>query len=236
MPPGPSADVAFWNDKKLMKPYDITLLPAECYPEHQPANPTVARQQMADYLNEGGRVLAGNFQVAWMRDSPDPGLRSVATFRNPLESGAGGTHYVVTKLPNGAPFPKGEALAEWILETSASASAIPRPLGQFETQDDRASVLTLNPAVAQAWITAPATMWETRPGPRYFSVPTPVGALDSAICGELVFADQMYMWGHANPFPSACGPLKGDKKLFEYMLFELSSCLQSNAKSPAVPK
>ena len=72
------------------------------------------QQALVRLHGAGGRVFASHFHYAWFDTGPF-GSQNLATW-TPGDSDIGNIDTLVhtTTLPNGQPFPKGQALAQWL--------------------------------------------------------------------------------------------------------------------------
>src|SRR5689334_13213359 len=94
---------------------------------------------MFEYANLGGRVFASRWHQLRRQKGPDP-LPDIATFvsEDDLDEV---TADVVTS------FPKGEALADWLVNVGASSER-----GRIDLTGTQQTVVTENPEYAQRWI------------------------------------------------------------------------------------
>jgi hypothetical protein len=122
-------------------------------------------------------------------------------------------------------FPKGVAFRDWLVNVGASTTP-----GQLAVVGSKHMVdATL---MAQQWIYGYDTSKKTNTV-QYFSFTTPVGQTE---CGRMVFSDVHLSGGGgtlaAVPFPSRCDMISQDlspqEKALEFMLFDLSSCVQKD--------
>jgi hypothetical protein len=120
-------------------------------------------------------------------------------------------------------FPKGQALAQWLVNVGASTT-----LGQIPLQVLRHDINGVN-APAQSWMTI-----QTPPVTMHYTFNTPVGAPSGQQCGRVLFDDFHVENTSATGdiFPAECtsGPMTPQEKLLEFMIFDLSSCV-----TPDVP-
>lgn len=210
-----------WNDKDKMMPYDMVLLSCEGdeYNDNKGDTASGARRSMYDYANAGGRVFATHFHYTWFQNSSEDEWRRLGTFVN-FGPSAAAEHDINMS------FPKGQALAEWLLAVRAS-----RKLGKIDLTNVRASVSRINPPT-QSWITQNDAV-------RYFSFNTPVSAAADQQCGRVVYSDLHVMGGGGESFPQGCpaaGTLNPAQTALEFMFFDLANCVQSDQVVPQPPK
>jgi hypothetical protein len=231
--------VDFWGDPAHLDQYDMVVLSCEgnWFPDDKsPA----ARQGLVDYANKGGRIFASHWHGVWIQFGPAP-WNTVATFVPPYPDG---TMDQLPDLPDqfqtdvDTSFPKGAAMADWLVNVQASTTRgkLPLMLGKH-------SVLSVDARVAQSWIASTAIPLDAEnmspTGVQYFTFNTPVGATAANQCGRTVLTDiHVVAQDMAGPpFPTGCvtTELSPQEKALEFMLFDLSSCLQPDKEAPAPP-
>ena len=253
-PGAPPSDMALWDSKDDMMPYDITLLSCEGA-ETYDAKPDV----LEAYLNAGGRVFSSHYHYAWFAGSMGyysppmdwgPNLATWVPGNNNKTNLIGGT--IVTTL-NGStmPFPKGVALQKWLQLVGGLNGAPPVPAGELTIYQPRynAVVGPMNKP-SQPWILSDQ-MADMPSQTMYFSFDTPVQLTPptgpdpsgTAYCGRAVFSDLHVSSGGApglpvdntsGPPPGGCvmGDLSPQEKALEFMLFDLSSCVIPDTVTP----
>ncbi len=220
-----------WNDVDKLKKYDLVIMSCEGGTVADAKTPQM-RQNVYDYASVGGRVLATHWQHIWYSGGPLP-VPQTGTWsdRSDPDSPTVGT---INQT-----FPKGKALAEWLVNVGSTD-----PLGSVTLYDPRDNVQAVNAEYSTEWMTiqnssapAPQTAVE------YMSFNTPIGAAEDMQCGREVFTD-LHVGdasddnaGEAYPFPSGCamGDLSTQEKVVEFMLFDLSSCVQNDEVEPMPP-
>jgi FlaG/FlaF family flagellin (archaellin) len=123
------------------------------------------------------------------------------------------------------------ALAEWLVNVGGSTTQ-----GQLTINQGKKTLTSVNMPAAQRWIYSTAES-----SVQYFTANTPVSAPADALCGRVVFSDiHVSAPNGFKPglFPSQCGAvgdLSPQEKALEFMLFDLSSCIQEDQAPPRVP-
>lgn len=228
----PPGDTTLWTDG--WENYDIVLL--SCEGSALPNDNDGHRVNLRDYIDHGGRVFATHFHYTWMvPDTEDArvqaelaDLASVATFGSNQDGDLydGGTLYIDTS------FPKGMALADWLVFVDGSS-----PHGEFSAREGRAHTRTLDEDLARLWVTHDLDGEDI---PIYFSFNAPIPAEPEEQCGRMVFSDIHVSSGAGSataPFPSACdpdAPLTEQEKVLIFMLFDLFACIQPD-DDPVIP-
>jgi hypothetical protein len=220
-----------WGDVPHLSAYDIVILSCEgdLLPNEKPV---AARQALYDYESVGGRVFASHWHRYWFSDGPPP-VPTVGTWRDNADPPTSIVGTIDTS------FPKGQALSDWLVNVGASTTP-----GQLTILDARDNVQAVNGAIAQQWITIQA------PGPRmtaahtaieFLSYNAPLMVPDAQQCGRAVFNDlHVSSTGRdmpGQPFPSGCElrDLTAQEKAVEFLLFDLSSCVQNDKATPVPP-
>jgi hypothetical protein len=204
----------WWDDAANLNHYDMIL--HSCEGTENPSNKSMAaRQALQTYANAGGRVFASHWHNYWFEHGPAP-WPAVATFNHQAD-----LNNITASIDRS--FPKGEALANWLVNVNASTTLGQLPLRGAQHTIDRVGT-------GQRWIysTNPASV-------QYMSVNTPI---DSAqVCGRVVLSDIHVSTGAggdtdddsdpSKPFPTGCKTtdLSPQEKTLEFMLFDLSACV-----------
>jgi len=132
-------------------------------------------------------------------------------------------------------FPKGKAFAEWLLAVKASNT-----LGNLDIVQAQNSCTGVTDGLAQRWIYS-----DTPTGNFYVTINTPVPkeGMQLDACGRVVFTDlhvsgAVMDFSHEDtPFPGGCvsTEISPQEKALEFMLFDLSSCVQKETVAPEPP-
>jgi hypothetical protein len=220
-----TAAPAWWESLADLQRYDLVLHSCDEVTDAG-AETAAARQALDDYAGGGGRVFLTHAHVRWLEHGT-PGFQSVAVFHAP----AGLPDPFAASVD--VTFPKGAALADWLLENGASSARA--ALDVHAAFDD---VRATAPAEAQRWLygAAPAADGaSTLPTVQVMSFQAPVGAEPALQCGRVVFADLHVAAPDRSapdrPFPSGCGagPLSPQERLMEFLLFDHSACVVADS-------
>ncbi len=214
-----------WSSAASMMRYDIVLMACEGDSGQSEGRTAAEYQAVRGYGDMGGRVFGSHYHTNWVRSEdgqPNAGYPMVAKFA----SGEG-------TLPDGflsnvdTSFPKGAALRDWLVNVGAT----PTP-GQLAVNGTKHLVDATVAGVSQQWLYGMDTAKKTN-AVQYFSFTTPVGQKE---CGRMIFSDVHVSQGGGDlaavPFPTRCGPpggaLSPQEKALEFMLFDISSCVQKD--------
>jgi hypothetical protein len=215
----------FWNDHDNLIAYDMVLMGCEggTHPENKGFGADLP--QMEIYTNAGGRVFGTHFHYYWIESQPLPSLwPTTATFDHAQDPPQSNWPVTIDQT-----FPKGQAFAQWMLNVGASTT-----LGTFDIDQGRHDVDAVNGApmndpVSIRWVygTSPSMV-------EYYTFNTPVGNPTSSQCGKVVFSDLHVAAGDqaGGTFPGNCSnqPLTPQEKALEFLLFDLSSCIQNDSQ------
>jgi hypothetical protein len=233
-PAAPQSPDALWNNKDSLMRFDILLLSCEGQETTR-----MNQQALHQYANAGGRVFASHFHYSWFNSGPF-GSENLATW-NP-----GSNHIddimgdLVTTLPDGRPFPKGQALNEWLGNVGALQN------GKLPIEEARNNArVEASHTPSQVWIVADPS--SPAPGAaQYFSFNTPTTIMTTpdapaAYCGRVVYSD-LHVGAASGDrkdqaVPSGCAnrPLSAQEAALEFMLFDLSSCVMEDDRPPDPP-
>ena len=232
-----------WATKESLMKYDITILSCEGG-SFERQKPMAVRQALYDYESAGGRVFASHWHNVWFEQGPDP-LPMTGTWNTRMPNPAGNAQ---NENGDNTPqlatinqtFPKGEALAKWLMNVGASTT-----LGNMDVVYPRDNIQAVNPTYAREWITVKNPNFPDSPtAVQYMSFNAPLGAADDKICGRAVYTDlhvasvDNNTTANAMGFPASCEmrDLSAQEKAVAFMLFDLSSCVQNEDEVPKPPK
>ncbi|MES1183319.1 MAG: hypothetical protein ABUL60_05860 [Myxococcales bacterium] len=213
------SDDSLLDSLEKMKGYDMILLGCEGTDNIIEGRPESQYFNVRDYADQGGRLFGSHYydKFIWNDKTEDKPYPEVVKF----QSGA-------SALPSPAignintTFPKGNALADWLVNVKASTTR-----GQISIVDAENTVQSVLHPNAISWIGSPDA--KTPGAPIYFSFPTPV---DGPACGRMVFSDIHVASGSGDtgkqPFPTGCTnpELTPQQAALAFMIFDLSSCVQ----------
>ncbi|MDF3071416.1 MAG: hypothetical protein K0R38_7017 [Polyangiaceae bacterium] len=237
----PATDL--WASQESLMKYDITLLSCEGG-DYARDKPMASRQAMYDYASAGGRVFASHWHAIWFGQGPDPVpttgtwmRRRINPAGNQMNANGDGTPIPATVNET---FPKGQALAKWLVNTGASVTQ-----GTMDVQYPRDDIQEVNPELAREWITVQNPNYPEAPkAVQYMSFNAPIGAPENEICGRAVFTDLHVAsvddstTANLLGFPASCEQrdLSAQEKAVAFMLFDLSACVQNEDKPPKPPE
>jgi hypothetical protein len=221
-----------------MAGYDIIML--QCEGSQLADEKMMFLGNMRRYADNGGRVFADHLHSAWIQQGLPPWPATADWIGVGKDLPATVTASVDTS------FPKGAALADWLVNTGASTTRaqIPLVMGQH-------SVAAANAPYARRWIWVPQNDNDDetpkRSSTQYLTFNTPVEGTAINQCGRVVFTD-VHVSASAGAtadsshpgapgFPSGCTSttLSAQEKALEFMFFDLSSCVQIETGTPMTP-
>lgn len=238
----------FWATESSLDRYDIVIL--SCEGVTQPdQKPPAALEAMHDYANKGGRIFASHYHRYWFDTSAKPAIdgdiaesagpivspfEHVATWadrHNPCNDPA---ECVVYGTLNTS-FAKGQAMHDWLAQPGVDALTNDQ-LPIIEARDNASAA---DSTTATEWIQLTNARENNENAVEYLSFNTPIPAADDQKCGRVVYSDLHVSAADTSgpPWPTGCvaGDLSPQEKALEFMLFDLSSCIQSDKIPPAPP-
>jgi hypothetical protein len=231
-PKAPPA-TTLWSSAAELQKFDIVLLPCEG-DEYLAEKPHTSAQSVVDYANAGGRVFTTHYGYAWLAGQCSQGPCGAQPF--PATG-----RWNVNRFDMASPtigtidqsFPKGQAFADWLQNVHATTTK-----GQLSIIESRDDLDRENNPPSQRWITAKTQ--GAQDVVLHITFNTPIGVPDSQQCGRVVFSDFHVSAAERienATFPSSCipGPLTPQEKALEFMLFDLSSCVQKDNQPPQPP-
>ncbi len=233
------------GDPSLLARYDIVLLPCD---STDSKSPTLQRN-LVDYANKGGRIFLTDWSYAWLRD----GVRG--TFENTVVWKSSGPRLWQAADFVGhvdQAFPKGMSFWQWLTLVGAADTVS----GQLPIHDALPGGSIVEDVVppTQAWIYTDSSTAGAAPSIQNFTFNTPVGVADGQQCGRVVFSQfhvasdsieqSLFSTAPLAPgrlsaptFPAQCngGAMTPQEKALEFMLFDASSCIETEHGQPVIP-
>jgi hypothetical protein len=236
-PSAPDSYKALWDTSVDLMKYDVVLFSCE-------GDETAHMNQQAlfDYAAMGGRVFASHYHYAWFDTGPF-GAANLATWKTGGQSVGDLNADIDTTLPDGKPFPRGEAMKAWLGNVGALVS------GELPIQVARHNAdVTIANTASVPWITGDSQ--SKAPGAtQYFSADTPLGTANGEACGRVVYSD-LHVGAASGDYgfdgthvpsdavvPDGCtdGKLSSQEDALEFMLFDLSACIAPPDQPPQAP-
>jgi hypothetical protein len=216
-----------------MAGYDMIML--QCEGEQLASEKTPFLGNMKRYADHGGRVFADHLHSAWIRTGLPPWPATANWI------GVGDDLPTPVNASVDVSFPKGAALADWLINNGASTTR-----GQISLVMGQHSVAAVNAPAARRWIWVPQNTNDSakRESTQYLTFNTPVESAAANQCGRVVFTDVHVSLGSGDsshpetPFPMGCTApltLTAQEKALEFMFFDLSSCVQLETGTPMTP-
>ena len=208
-----------WGSLDNYKKYDMVLMACEGS-TNGGSKSQAMRQNLVDYAGLGGRIFLSHWHNIWIEDGPDP-WPSTASFTSQPDLPNPTTGKIDTS------FPKGQALADWMLHVGGSMVA-----GEMEIKEGQHTINAVNPDTSTRWVYTDAPESTVQ----YYTFNAPVGAAPEDHCGRVVDSDIHVSSGDEidEPFPSGCVTqgLSAQEKALVFMFFELSACLIPDDMDP----
>jgi hypothetical protein len=229
-PNGSPDAMQLWGTVDSLKPYDIVVLSCEC-DEHNEIKPNSAKTALYEYAKLGGRIFSSHYHYTWFQNSPVQELRDLAEWKGDGRAAGGAEAPFLVDTS----FPKGQALADWLVNVAASTTK-----GRIPINVPRQDVVGVKKGTTTRWVyNHPQSDPETT---KYLSFNTPVGVAADQQCGKAVFGD-MHITREDNVtllpdnnFPTSCPKdLTPEEKALIFLFFDLSSCVQNEQEAPKAP-
>jgi hypothetical protein len=226
-----------WASKAEMMKYDMMVMSCEGT-SNKDLKTAAMHQAVKDYADAGGKIFGSHWQDVWVWQGPAPWPTAVIDF--PM---SGGSIANLSGIPDGflatidTTFVKGAALADWLVGIGATTTRGQLPINGGEHSMNK--VL----GASTRWIFGKDTTNTSFPDWLvYTSFGTPVEQPTTGTpnyCGKVVMTDlHVFSGSGKQPFPSGCDLTKtasAQEKALEFMLFDLSACVQIDTVPPAVP-
>jgi hypothetical protein len=218
--------------------YDLVVNACECA-EEPAEKPQSSIDNLVAYANAGGRLFNTHYHYYWIDPTKitsqpavaaNPAWQSTAVFM-PEEEGTSSIFGYIDET-----FPKGLAFAQWMFNVGGSTA-----LGSFPLAQVRYNASMANP---------PSTRWVSNPNTGqteiasdallHYTFNTPVGLPPNLQCGKVLFSDFHVVApaeGDGATFPQECDTtsMSPQELALEFMLFDLSACVQQDTQTPEPP-
>ena len=221
---------AMWSSVDNLKKYDMVLLSCEGT-THPETKPQAALDALVDYANTGGRVFASHWHRYWFNPREDDNGKVTGTTKfADLGNWEDGNIASTIQATVNVSFAKGKAMQDWLGNVNALSG------GKLPISGAKKNLISVNSANAQDWITYPSPQ-----AVQYMSFNVPQGVADDQKCGRVVYSDLHVSSGVGDDpgpaWPGGCTnpDLSPQEKALEFMLFDLSSCIQNDNAPPTAP-
>jgi len=234
-----------WATKQAFEAYDIVLLACEGDTFDADAqtdgglggllnggksNVTKAgKQNLHDWLNEGGKVFATHFHYTWFQNGP-PDFQAVAQWKG-YSLGTGTCNNC--SIDQG--FQGGKDFYSWLKVVGALSGTGINLTGVAD------SVGNVTTGTTDRWIYDSGNNNDTK----YLSFNLPIGGLTvdagevntKEYCGKAVFTDLHAGGAPSGDLPGSCktSDLSAQEKALEYLFFDLSACVHQENTPPPPP-
>ncbi|GMU61339.1 MAG: hypothetical protein AMXMBFR34_31020 [Myxococcaceae bacterium] len=233
-PGGATAAATLFDNLNEMRKYDMIIL--DCVGSQQ-IKSIARRANLEAYANAGGRVFASHFAYVWLYNrAVDPGGNNVAS---PISFTATATWTPGQSTPPNqdafidTSFPKGLTFAQWVQLVNAQAASSTPMVPRIRINTVRNDMSAVIPP-AQRWVYGSNGALMNLPFQYTFNTPTT--ATPANQCGRVLFSDFHVINASSGSatWPNHCavGPMTPQEKVFEYLIFDLSSCIQPDVPPP----
>ena len=226
---GAPAANTLYGDLTAMRNYDIIFLPCEGSERNKP---DMADTNLVQYTAVGGRVFTTHYGYAWLHLGATP-FPTTGNWQPEQSDRYSSTNPQSATINQG--FPKGAAFAQWLVNVQASTQQ-----GQLGLLEARHDLNAANDPPSTTWMTVSDMPAPNTNATMHITFNTPIGVPDDQQCGRVVYSDfhvSATAKTMASSFPASCktGDLSAQEKALEFMLFDLSSCIQSDKEPPKPP-
>jgi hypothetical protein len=210
-----TAVAPWWDDVNNLRKYDMIL--HSCEGTERPNNKSqAARMALQQYADTGGRVFASHWHNYWFEFGPAP-WPTIAHFNHQADLAIPFTATIDTS------FDRGMQMATWLMNVGGSTT-----YGQLVIRGAQHTIDTVGSGRQWIYSTTPQSV-------QYLDANTP---LQGAACGRVVLSDIHVSQGGSSDteddsdpdlaYPDGCRTmdLSPQEKALEFMLFDLSSCVE----------
>ena len=217
----PAATTLF-NSLAEMKKYDMIIL--DCVGSEQQKT-FVQRQNLELYANQGGRVFNSHYAYVWLYALPSAISFTSSANWSPQQSNPANQDARIDTS-----FPKGQTFADWVQAVNAQAATSTPAVPRIRIINVRNDLTAVNNPPGQQWVYGKASGSTVDATPFQFTFNTPTAAAPANQCGRVLFSDfHVSNISGSGTFPGQCGAaaaMTPQEKVFEYLIFDLSSCIK----------
>src|SRR4029079_5634076 len=205
----------WWDDVNNLRKYDMIL--HSCEGTENPTNKSMqARMALQQYADAGGRGFASHWHNYWFEHGPTP-WPTIANFQHQADLAIPFTATIDTS------FTRGAELAQWLMKWAGATA-----YGQLEIRGAQHTINTGGTGRQWIYSTTPQSV-------QYLDATTP---FPGAACRRVVRSAIHVSQGGSSsteddsdpslPYPDGCRTmdLSPQEKTLEFMLFDLSSCVE----------
>jgi len=222
---GAPAATALFDSLAEMQKYDMIVL--DCVGSEVPKTAT-ERANLEAYANAGGRVFASHFSYVWLYGTPTPNsFTATATWNVGQNSPPNQDAYIDTT------FAKGQLFGQWVYTVGVQAASSTPAVPKIRVNTVRHDFDAVIPP-AERWVYGTANGNAISGGnpaiPLQYAFNTPTSSPPANQCGRVLFSDFHVINANGaggQTWPGQCtvGPMTPQEKVFEYLIFDLSSCV-----------
>ena len=216
---GLPAAATLYNTPAELAKYDVVI--ADCV-GFEATKTTGQRGNVESYANGGGRLFTSHYGYVWLYNLPVANSFTPTATWNPDQFGPPDQDAYID-----VSFLKGQTFAQWIYAVNSQAVTSTLAVPRVRINQVRHDFEAVN-APAERWVFGTANGGPVTATnlaiPFQYAFNTPIAALPADKCGRVLFSDFHVSSGGVFPNCTA-GPMTPQEKVFEYLIFDLSSCV-----------
>jgi hypothetical protein len=222
-PGGAPASTALFDNPSELAKYDMVVI--DCVGS-EVRKTTAQRTNLEGYANTGGRLFTSHFGYVWLFGQPTANSFTGTAMWNAAQADPPNQDAFIDTS-----FMKGLTFGQWIYAVGAEAATSTMAAPKIRVNTVRHDFDAVIPP-AERWVygTANGSLpGATNPAiPLQYTFNTPTAVQPMNQCGRVLFSDFHVidaMGGGVWPNQCTAGPMTAQEKVFEYLIFDLSSCI-----------
>lgn len=226
---------SLWDSDAELKKHDIVILSCEG-DEINATKSQLARDNIKNYLDAGGRVFASHYHYTWFKNSAGAGpgnpLAVTASWLNGNDAVPANQTVTIDQTVQ-----KGKDFAHWmdtVQGTTAPGSGLVA-MTELKTSVQSVPGAGQPPEMSRRWLYSTQENDRTK----FFSFNAPLGTPPEMQCGRAVHTDIHVSAGDESKgtFPANCKTttLAPQEKALVFLLMDLAACIQDDSKAPVPP-